>query len=96
MIEQHALAPSVRAAVQAHYERALDLIAANFPLAPASRSTARVASRSTHSTADQPTSYRIPSPGSTSQTGVIRGGANDGVLVCFRCGPWSVAAQTDR
>src|SRR6202163_2011664 len=34
MIEQHALAPSVRAAILAHYERAVDLIAANFPLAP--------------------------------------------------------------
>jgi DNA primase len=34
MIEQHALAASVRAAVLAHYERAADLIAANFPLAP--------------------------------------------------------------
>ena len=34
MIEQHALAPSVRAAVLAHYERAVDMIAANFPLAP--------------------------------------------------------------
>jgi DNA primase len=34
MIEQHALAASVRAAVLAHYERAVDLIAANFPLAP--------------------------------------------------------------
>jgi DNA primase len=33
MIE-HALAPSVRAAILAHYERAVDLIAANFPLAP--------------------------------------------------------------
>ena len=35
MIEQHVtLTPSVRAAVDAHYERAANLIAANFPLAP--------------------------------------------------------------
>ena len=33
-MEQHVLAPSVRAAVVAHYERAAPLIVANFPLAP--------------------------------------------------------------
>ena len=33
-MSQQALAPSIRAALLAHYERAADLIAANFPLAP--------------------------------------------------------------
>jgi DNA primase len=34
MIERHVVAPSVQATVLAHYERVVDLIAANFPLAP--------------------------------------------------------------
>jgi bifunctional non-homologous end joining protein LigD len=34
MIEQYVLAPAAASAVLAHYERAVDLIVANFPLAP--------------------------------------------------------------
>jgi DNA primase len=58
-LEQHVLAPSVRAAVVAHYERAAPLIVANFPLAPVTP-IAYPKGLDQHARYDAPVHYPVP------------------------------------